>query len=103
MTQILVIIDNALGRSLANFTWHLFANFFWHIMAFLIWHALFNICANLLGHLGTSCMGGHHLYLVARGFPERPCTLGHAVRLDATLADLEKMSIINSFYEVRHA
>jgi len=88
MTQILGSIDDALGRLLANFTWHLLANFFRYIMAFLIWHALFNICTNLLWHLGTGGMGGHYLHLVARGFPQRPCTLGHAVRLDAALANI---------------
>jgi len=72
---------------LAHLSRHLFAHFFRHIMAFFIWHALFNISTNLPGNLCASCMGGDHLHLVARGLAKRPCTLGHAVGLDATLAN----------------
>ena len=65
-------------------------------MAFLIGHPLDNISTHLLGHLDAGGVRGHHLHLVAGGLAQRPCTLGHAVRLDAALANL-KIAIISYF------
>ena len=74
----------------------MFAHLSGHIMAFLIGHPLDNISTHLLGHLDAGGVRGHHLHLVAGGLAQRPCTLEHAVRLDAALANL-KITIISDF------